>query len=370
MLVAVLVEDPPGRATAKREGEVGTYTGTCDMKKLLTIALLIAMAAATTVGEVKLVRKDGKWVRRAAPAKGTPAGEAALIQQKIDRGKYRSAVKAAKKFLKRYPTSPLREEVLGLAGEAELRRKRYWQAYEWYEQQLIQFPSGEHFEQALEKEMQIAEAFLAGKKRIALRIFHLPARQEGIDILQGVAGHAPSSPHAESALLTIGEYHFNKGDWTLAIEAYEQFLKLLPKSSRAPHAELALAEASLRSYRGPMWEETPLIEAQQRYKAFAKKYPSKARKAQVENILKEIHSSRAEKQYETGRFYIRTDKPRAAAYYFGIVVREYSDTDWSKRAQAKLDKINPPTKSSDKTGKKPEPTTEPSDIKDKKENKS
>ncbi len=340
------------------------------MKKLLTIALLVAMAAAPASSEVKLVRKDGKWVRQAAPVKGTPAGEAALIEQKIDRGKYRSAVKAAKKFLKRYPRSPLREEVLGLAGNAELRRKRYWQAYEWYEKQLAQFPSGEHFEQALEKEMQIAEAFLAGKKRIALGIFRLPAKQEGLDILQGVAGHAPSSLQAESALLTIGEYHFNKGDWALTIEAYEQFLKLLPKSRRAPQAQLALAEATLRSYRGPMWDETPLIEAQQRYKAFAEKYPSKARKAQVENILKEIHSSRAEKQYETGRFYVRTDKPKAAAHYFGIIVREYPDTDWSERAQAELDKINPTKKPSDKTKKKPEPTTKPTNIKNKKENKS
>ena len=340
------------------------------MKKLLIIALLGALVLPAAGAEkADLIWKDGKWVRQAAPAEGTPEGEAALIQQKIDRRKYKSAVKSVKKFLKRYPTSPLREEVLGLAGDAELRRKRYWQAYEWYEMQLVQFPSGEYFEQALEKEIQIAEAFLAGRKRIALGIFRLSAEQEGIDILRGIAGHAPSSPQAESALLTVGEHYFNKGKWALTVEAYEQFLTLMPKSSRAPQAELSLAEALLRSYRGPHWDETPLIEAQQRYKAFVAKYPAKARKAQVGNILKEIHSARAEKQYETGRFYIRTRKGKAAAHYFRLVIEKYSDTEWATKARAELAKLTRPAKTSGKT-KKPEPATKPADMKDKKENKS
>ncbi len=340
------------------------------MKKLLIIAILGALVLPVLSAEkADLIWKDGKWVRQAAPAEGTPAGEAALIRRKIDRRKYSSAVKAAKKFLKRYPSSPLAEEVLGLAGEAELRRKRYWQAYEWYERQLAEFPSGEYFEQALEKEIQIAEAFLAGRKRVALGIFRLPAEQEGIDILSGIAGHAPSSPQAESALLTIGEHHFNKGDWTPAIEAYEQFLTLMPESSRVPQAELALAEALLRSYRGPMWDETPLIEAEQRYKAFAARRPAKAREVQVGRIVKEIRSARAEKQYETGRFYIRTSKGEAAAHYFRLILEKYPDTEWARQAQAELAKLRHPVKSSGKTGKKTEPETKPANIKDKKENK-
>ncbi len=150
----------------------------------------------------------------------------------------------------------------------------------------------------------------------------------------------------------------------MAADAYEQFLTLMPKSPRAPQAELALADALLRSYRGPSWDETPLIEAQQRYKAFAEKYPAEAKKAQVEQILKEIHSARAEKQYETGRYYIRTHKGEAAAYHFRLVIENYSDTRWAPKAQAELTKLHQPAKSSGKTGKKPEGETMPDDPDD------
>ncbi len=330
------------------------------MRNLLIISLLGVLAATAWGAEQSdLVWKDGKWVRQAEPVEGTPTGEAALIRQKIDHKKYSSALKSVKKFLKRYPSSPLREEVLGLAGEAELRRKRYWQAYEWYEKQLAEFPGGEYFERSLEKEIQIAEAFLAGRKRVALGILRLSAKQEGIDILQGIASHAPSSPQAESAMLTIGEYYFNKRKWRLAADAYEQFLTLMPKSPRAPQAELALAEVLLRSYRGPSWDETPLIEAQQRYKAFTARYPAEAKKSQVEQILKEIHSARAEKQYETGRYYIRTRKGEAAEYHFRLVIENYSDTKWAPKSQAELTKLNRSANSSGKTGKNPEGETMP-----------
>ncbi|MDY7009554.1 MAG: outer membrane protein assembly factor BamD [Planctomycetota bacterium] len=339
------------------------------MKKLLIISLLgVLVSPVWGADKTDLIWKDGKWVRRAAPAEGTPAGEAALIRRKIDQKKYASAVKSVKKFLKRYPASPLAEEVLSLAGEAELGRKRYWQAYEWYERQLAESPGGEYFERALDKEMEIAEAFLAGRKRIALGVFRLPAKQEGIDILQGIAETAPSSPQAESALLRIGEYYFDKGKWRLSADAYENFLTLMPKSPRAPQAELALAEALLRSYRGPSWDETPLIEAQQRYKAFAASYPAMALKAQVGNVLKEIRSCRAEKQYENGRFYLRTKKPEAAAHHFRLIIEKYSDTEWAEQARVELTKLSRTAKPSGKTEEKPEGETKPVDAK--KENKS
>lgn len=349
--------------------EIKTWIGTYNMRNLLIISLLGVLAAsAFGADRADLLWKDGKWVRQAAAAEGTPAGEVSLIRRKIDRKKYRSAVKSVKKFLKRYPSSPLAEEVTGLAGEAELARGRYWQAYEWYERQLVEFPAGEYFEQALEKEIQIAEAFLAGRKRIALGIFRLSAKQDGIDILQGIADHAPASPQAESALLTVGRYYCDEGKWRLAADAYEQFLTLMPRSPRAPQAELALAEALLRSYRGPSWDETPLIEAQQRYKAFAAKYPARAKRAQVGRILKEeIRSARAEKQYETGRFYVRTRKAEAAAHYFRLVIEKYSDTEWATRARAELAKINhQPAKPAGKTAKKPKTKARPADAKKKK----
>ena len=92
----------------------------------LTAGMLLVGPAVG--GEEESVWRDGKWVRLSKPVGGTPAGETAIIRRHVHRREYSAAVKAAKKFLKRYPSDALREEALWLAGEAEMARQRYWQA--------------------------------------------------------------------------------------------------------------------------------------------------------------------------------------------------------------------------------------------------
>ena len=312
------------------------------MRQAAIVLLSMGLLAGLAAGEEELIWREGKWVRQAKPAEGTAAGELAAIRRKMDRKKYAAAAKRAKRFLKRYPADPLREEVLGLAGEAELRRGRHWQAYTWYEKQLGEFPSGAGVGRALERETEIAQVFLAGKKRRVAGIFMFSCEDDGIEILERIADFAPGTPQAEEALLTIADHHYGKSRWADAAGGYELFLRLYAQSPRAPRAELRLAEALLRSYRGPAWDEAPLIEAEQRYKAFAAQRPAAARRARVEKILEAIHLARAEKQYEIGRFYLRTRRPTAAAYYFRLVAKDYADTHWAGRAMAGLGGLERP----------------------------
>ena len=292
------------------------------MRQAWIVLLWLGLSAGLAAGNEELIWRDGKWVRQAEPVEGTPAGEVAIIRRDLDGGKHRAAVKHAKRFLKRYGDDPLREVVLGLAGDAELRRGRHWPAYQWYEKQLAEFPAGSGVDRALAREMEVAKAFLAGKKRRVAKVFVVSAEGEGIEILERIADLVPGTERAEVALLTIADHHYDKSKWADASASYEGFLKLYPKSSRAAHAELRLAESLLRAYRGPAWDQTPLLEAEQRYKAFAAQRPAAARQARVAEILAEIHSFRAEKQYQIGRFYARTRKPAAAAFYYRLVARD------------------------------------------------
>ena len=156
--------------------------------------------------------------------------------------------------------------------------------------------------------------------------------------------------------VAVGDYHIGKGQWQAAGDSYDAYLRLFPRSRRAIHARLRAAEAMRRSYRGPKWDETPLIEAEQRYKDFAMRHPATARKIGVDKVLKELHSARAGKRYEVGRFYLRTGKRESAAYYFRLVARDFADTQWAGRALAELARIAPPAKAPAKAVK---PTTAP-----------
>jgi len=307
------------------------------MKPLAVILLPLGALTVLAAGDQKeLIWQEGKWVRPAAPAKGTPAGELGILRRDFDRKRYAAVARKAKGFQKRHRGHPLLEEVFCLAGDAEMRRGRYWQAYKWYDKQLRAFPKGKRVERTLERQMRIAEAFLAGKKRRVLLFLPLSAEDEGIEILERVAALAPRTPRAETALLAIADHHYGKRKWAKAADWYERFLEVYPKSPRAGHAELRLAEVLWRSYRGPLWDDTPLVEAEQRYRTFVDRHPAAAQRANVPDILKEIHAQRARKPYEIGRFYVRAGQPGAAAYYFRLVGKEYADTRWAREAQALL----------------------------------
>ena len=158
----------------------------------LAVAAVLAGTALALPADDQYEFVNGQWVKSVPPAKGTPAGELAMIRNLIREGRNVAAVSAADKFLKAYPDSPLREEAMMLAGQAEINRDRYFQAYEWYKRQWEEYPNGQYAERTLQREFQIAEAFLKGKKRIVAYILYLPARQDGLDILNRIVEQAPA----------------------------------------------------------------------------------------------------------------------------------------------------------------------------------
>jgi len=283
--------------------------------------------------------KGGKWVKLAEPAEGTPAGELALVRRHLEDGKHKRAVKAAEEFLKRYPDDKRREEVMFLAARAQYSREHYWQAYEWLEIMLSNYPGGEFFERGLKLEMDVAEAFLAGKKRIVAKIFRMPAVDEGLEILARVAEHAPGTVLAEKALLRIGDHHYSRGDYEEAADAYDYYVEVFPKTKRTPYAMLQAARSMRASFRGTKYDETPLIDAEERYRQFARQYPAQAKKENVTRILRGIAVIRAEKLHGEGRFYERTGKKKAAVFYYRQVVDNYPDTTWAKAARDRLRRL-------------------------------
>ena len=307
----------------------------------LAVAAVLAGTALALPADDQYEFVNGQWVKSVPPAKGTPAGELAMIRNLIREGRNVAAVSAADKFLKAYPDSPLREEAMMLAGQAEINRDRYFQAYEWYKRQWEEYPNGQYAERTLQREFQIAEAFLKGKKRIVAYILYLPARQDGLDILNRIVEQAPGSTLAEMSLLRIAEDHFGHAEYTEAAAAYDRHIELFSKSPKVREASLQAALATHLSWRGVEFDPTPLIEAQQRYRNFNEQYPQTAGKANVPTTLRRIETQRAGEEFNTAKFYERTGHRQAAAYYYRRVENQYPNTDYALRAQAAIKALGP-----------------------------
>jgi len=299
------------------------------------------LAASVAAGEDKPQYEwtGTEWVPIRAPQPGTPEGDLYAIRRLIEDGRNRRAVSAAEDFIEKHPDAPQREEAMMLAAEAEYSRGRYMQSYEWCEKQLAEFPAGRYYERALQREYDVAEQFLAGKPQIVLGFLLVPAQKEGLEILQRISEHAPGTTFAEEALMRVGDYHYARHDWQEAIDAYDQYVEMFAKTRRAPEAMLQAARAMFNSFHGPAYDDTPLLEAAIRFRAFGEAFPQKAAEANIDQYLQQIRDYRAQKSYQTGAYYQRTGRPAAAAFYYRRTRQEFPSTPWAQKAEAGAEQV-------------------------------
>ena len=328
-------------------------------QRLAAICVPIVLLAAVPLAEGKQYEyKHGQWVEIAPPKAGTPQALVAEIREAVRQHKFRQALHLADEFLKKYPGDPSGEQVMALAGEAQMRRGRYFEAFKWYQRQVREYPTGTLFHQALQREYEIADAFLNGRKRIVLGFLPVSATDDGLDILTRIAEQAPGSKMAQKALLRIADYHYDHQEWSQAIDAYEQFLSLYARvSDKTSYAMLQSARASYAMYRGIQYDETPLLDAEQKFRSFQENYPAQAAQANVAAILLQIKDIRAQKLYAVGEFYLRTNHPDAAAHTWRALVRLYPNSDWAKRASDRLAAVRAKPAATTTT-----PTTAPTSI--------
>jgi outer membrane assembly lipoprotein YfiO len=296
-----------------------------------TLVLLMGLPMALLHGQGDMEFKDG-WVKTPEAKKGTPGGELMMIREAIADDEPGDAVDLAEEFLESYPESPLREEVLLLGGEAQMGRGHYIDAYEWFERQVNEYPRGRYLSRALKREYEIADEFLKGRKKRMWAIFRVDATDDGLEILTRIVESSPGTAIARKALLRMGDYHFTEKDYGEAVAMYDQFLRLYGKSAKVDYATLKAARASHLQYRGPKYDDAPLKSAHQRYKVFAERFPKRAKKLNVARTLQDITDQLAGKLWNTAEFYERVDRPKAASYYYRLILEKYPTSRWSANA--------------------------------------
>jgi len=327
---------------------------------ILCVVVLARGAAAGAEG-TEHVWKNGKWVPAAKPAEGTPEGELALVRMYLDKERPKRALKAIRKFRARYPNDSRREEIMMLAGQAQMDRGRYVEAYERFNQQMDQYRNGAYYDRAVQRQYEIADAFLKGRKRRTMWMFRVSAIDKGIDILNGIADRVPGTVVAEKALLRVGDYHYDTGNVVQAVEAYDHYVKTFPQSprQRLGHAMLRAARARYAQYRGDAFEDTPLIDAQQRFSIYAGRYPEQANKANVPMVLSQIRNSLVQRYFASARFYQRVGRKTAAIFYYKKVVAQSADSHWARRAEDALTALGAKPATRGKSPTKTQPRTQP-----------
>jgi outer membrane protein assembly factor BamD len=165
-------------------------------------------------------------------------------------------------------------------------------------------------------------ARLAGKKKY----------DEALEAYKQAAGGYRGADLDAEIQLALADTYFNQESYPAAVEGYTEFLRLHPHNARADYAQFRIGQAWQRQMRSADRSPEAAIKAMAAYDALLRGYPRSLLLDQGREGLAASRRRVAEHELTVADFYRRTERYRAAAGRYELVVRDYSDLDFADRA--------------------------------------
>lgn len=233
-------------------------------------------------------------------------------------------------------------------GEARYWQDRYGKALVKYEKLLKDYPGSEYAGLALQREFDMAQEYLQGRRKVILGFIKISGFAEGVEIMEKISDRAgldePNGVGLRAAIAVAEQYEAREK----YLEAYLKWSEIASYWETGPIGKRALyrmAEDNLAAYNKPPLQERPnydaskLTTAKTYYEKFLLLYPEESKLNEVPQKIQQIDEQMAFKQYTVGRYYQRTGEPKAANLYFDMVVHNWPKTEAAKLAQEALDEV-------------------------------
>lgn len=306
-------------------------------------ACLFALLLLTSTAEAAYVLKGYKLVD-ADEVATLPAQEHFNLGKKaLDEHNWDEAVRQYRMVTSSYPTSPYAAESyfnLGLSyfnlGELDFANdafSRYLQAKN----------NPRLFQEAVEYKCMIADKFASGARRRFWGTKKLPKWASGsalaLKIYDEVIAALPSHEIAARALYAKGSLNWQLKHYRESIDAYQMVIKRFPKNELAPESYVAISKVFLEQSRYEFQNPDVLAFAQINLRRFKQDFPREERVSEVEADLLAIKEIYANGLYETGQFYERTHKPKAAIIYYHNAIQQFPETRVAEQCRQRLDNL-------------------------------
>lgn len=233
-------------------------------------------------------------------------------------------------------------------GELQYWKDHYGKAMVKYEKLLKDYPRSEFAKPAMNREYEIADAYLGGRKKTVLGLFRVRGYSEGVEIMERLSDRTglddPNSIGLKAAIAVAEHYEAREK----YLDAYLKWSEIASYWEMGPigkRAILRMAEDNFAAYNKPPEKRQPLLDssklttARTYYERFALRYPEDARKHDIPAKLKRIDEQLAYKEYTIGRYYQRTDETEAADFYYAMVIDKWPDTEAAGMAKTARQEI-------------------------------
>ena len=303
----------------------------------LIIAGLLVAAVAPSASAAWVWSPQTGWVGPSGAVKDSPEEQLAFAQGFFEQKDYKRAMKEFRKLLKAYKESRESAEAQYSLGRCYEEDGDYYRAFLEYRKTVQVYPSTKRFEEILEREYQIGNYFLSGKKRKLFgTVAIIPARDKGVEVFQAIVDDGPFSEHGQLAQYKLGLAHMGLGDYEAAVTAFEQVFARYPDSPLVDDAHFQIAQASLKGTFKAGYDQSPTALAARELAVFVREYPDSDLHQQAVTRLKALRERQAQHEFEIGQFYEQRKRSVSARVYYESIVAEFGDTAWAPQATAKL----------------------------------
>lgn len=258
------------------------------------------------------------------------------VKQLVSTGKTDKAKKTFAKLKADYPQIAGADFDAFVKAEMLFSQRKYIEASNAYDKFAEQFSESAFYQSALERQQQIATAFLGGQKRTVLKIFKLSAYEEGSEIMNKIADRAGDAPIAQNALETLAQSREKRGAYHEAYLTWADVSNRWPTGQIGKDALLGKARCLELDYKGPKFDSTVIKSSRDFYADYQEKYSDTAAELKVSEKIVQLDEKLAEKELAVADYYARTGGSVAANLYYQRIIDDWPSSGAAKNAQPKI----------------------------------
>jgi outer membrane protein assembly factor BamD len=161
---------------------------------------------------------------------------------------------------------------------------------------------------------------------------------KAIEKFQNLKDYYPFSKYAILAELKIADAHYQRDEYEDAIFAYEDFEQLHPRNEAIPYVIYQIGRCYYDQIDTPDRDQTPAQKALETFQRLIKQFPRDQYATRAAGHIKTAQKSLAGHAFVVGLFYYKTKHYKAALHRFMSIVSDYPDVGYHRNALAYIAK--------------------------------
>lgn len=308
------------------------------------LSLLILLLLPATSPAPLVWREGEDWTYERTDEEDLDRGEDAGAQMAVARnyeqtGQLGAALSSYRHLVRQFPGAGEAPEAQFKVAQLEEKAGDFARAFNSYQRLIERYPRSDRFDQAIERQFEIATLFLEGERMRLLGIPTFPSMERAVEMFQKVVENAPFSRYAPMAQFNIGLAREKQGHTAQAIAAYQETLDRYPDSEVADDAMYQVGYTWMQASRSGSYDQSATLRAIEAFEDFIFRFPESEKVPQARENLEILGGREVEGTYKVARFYDHQKSYRAAVIYYNDVVRLSPDSEEADRARVRIDEI-------------------------------